>query len=80
LQILPSRTRGARVPDQPVHLLDVPAAPIDRRVREHLPAGCSWKAGTRYWRYGAVFDDLRSQALGTAGSADLIAGLAAAAP
>jgi len=28
-------------------------------------------------RYGAVFDDLRSQALGTAESADLIARLAA---
>jgi transcriptional regulator with XRE-family HTH domain len=81
LQILPSRHAAHVYPISPFTILDVPAAADPTVVYvEHLTGGLFLESGDEVWRYGAVFDDLRSQALGTAGSADLIAGLAAAAP
>ena len=81
LQILPSQHAAHVYAISPFTILDVPEAAVPTVVYvEHLTGGLFLESGDEVWRYGAVFDDLRSEALGTAESADLIAALAAAAP
>jgi transcriptional regulator with XRE-family HTH domain len=80
LQILPGRHAAHVYPVGAFTILDVPEAADPTVVYvEHLTGGLFLESGDEVWRYGAVFDDLRSQALGTAESADLIGRLAAAA-
>ena len=80
LQILPSQHAAHVYAISPFTILDVPEAADPTVVYvEHLTGGLFLESGDEVWRYGAVLDDLRSQALGTAESADLIARLAAAA-
>ena len=80
LQILPSQHAAHLYAISPFTILDVPEAADPTIVYvEHLTGGLFLESGDEVWRYGAVFDDLRSQALGTAESADLVARLAAAA-
>ena len=80
LQILPSQHAAHVYAISPFTILDVPEAADPTVVYvEHLTGGLFLESGDEVWRYRVVFHDLRSQALGTAESADLVARLAAAA-
>lgn len=78
LQVLPLRNAAHVNPVSPFTILEF-AEPADPTVvyLEHLTGAVFLESGDEVWRYTVVFDHLRTEALGTAQSADLITRLAA---
>jgi transcriptional regulator with XRE-family HTH domain len=78
LQVLPFTTAAHVQPISPFTILDFPDAADPTVVyTEHLTGGLFLEAEEEVSRYTVVFDHLRAEALGTAASIDLIAGIAA---
>ena len=78
LQVLPFTTAAHVHPISPFTILEFPDA-VDPTVvyLEHLTGSLFLEADEEVSRYTVVFDHLRAEALGTAASIDLIAGVAA---
>jgi transcriptional regulator with XRE-family HTH domain len=78
LQVLPFSTAAHVQPISPFTILEFPDAADPTVVYlEHLTGSLFLEADDEIARYTVVFDQLRAEALGTAPSMDLIAGVAA---
>jgi transcriptional regulator with XRE-family HTH domain len=78
LQVLPFTTAAHVQPISPFTILDFPDSADPPVVyTEHLTGGLFLEADEEVSSYTVVFDHLRAEALGTAASIDLIAGIAA---
>jgi len=78
LQVLPFTTAAHVHPISPFTILEFPDAADPTVVYlEHLTGSLFLEADEEVSRYTVVFDHLRAEALGTAASIDLIAGVAA---